>query len=94
MSQRSKPDCNQAMFELIAEIRGQLPFDLPIGQLCRGPCRGCPKKLLEYLDQRLIEWEGHLQAGGQVKLGDLAQLAKTGRKVHRVLAGNGLVDQT
>lgn len=88
-----KPDPNTAMRRLISEIRQTLPFDLDEAQLCRGPCQGCSKKLLEFLDTELCHWEFRLQRGETTRLGDLQRLAKTAHKIQHVLINNGIHKQ-
>ncbi len=86
-----KPSTSVAMRRLIDEIRNAMPFDTAPAELCAGPCRGCPKKLLEYLDLELCEHQECLEAGEQPSLGDIQQLARLSRKVYRSLERNGLV---
>lgn len=86
-----KPDPTRAMYVLIDQVRNTLPFALPATELCAGPCRGCPKKLLEYIDGELFEWEERLQKGERPTLGDLNRLGKRCRRVHDALVTNGLV---
>ncbi len=80
------------MRQLIRQIQEAMPFDAPEANLCSGHCHGCSSKLLEYLDIRLEEWEARLAQGEQPTLGDLHQLARTARKIHRALEKNGLVE--
>ncbi|WP_295801342.1 hypothetical protein [uncultured Microbulbifer sp.] len=87
-----KPDTVTAMRGLIGEVRSTMPFSLPADQLCAGPCRGCPKKLLEYLDQELEEWETRLDHGEKPTLGDVSKFARTCRRIHKSLAANQLVE--
>ncbi len=87
----AKPDPRTAMQNLISEIRNTLPFDMPVAELCSGICRGCSKKLLDYLDMELAEWEDRLAAGDIPSLGDINQLASSSQKIYKVLQRNGLV---
>ncbi len=87
-----KPDAPTAMRQLIAQIRETLPFDAPQAQVCQGPCEGCSMKLLDYLDSELSGWEQRLDQGERPGLAELSQLARTARRVHRVLQKNGLLD--
>ncbi|WKT61368.1 hypothetical protein Q2E61_04045 [Microbulbifer thermotolerans] len=87
-----KPDTVTAMRGLITEVRNTMPFNLPAAALCAGPCRGCPKKLLEYLDQELEDWEQRLDNGEKPSLGDVSKFAKTCRRIHQALAANQLVE--
>ena len=89
-----KPDTSTAMRNLIAEVRAALPFDLPGTQLCSGSCDGCAVKLLDYLDGELADWERRLRAGERPHFGDLERLARTSRRIHKVLSRNGLLGPT
>lgn len=86
-----KPNTQTAMRKLIDDVRAAMPFDMPVDDLCSGICNGCSKKLLDYLDIQLIEWEDRLRSGDVPGLGDLDQLAKTSRKIYKVLQRNQLV---
>ncbi|MGI9279959.1 MAG: hypothetical protein ACR2PX_10055 [Endozoicomonas sp.] len=86
-----KPNTQTAMQELIVQVRGAIPFNMPEAEICTGKCVGCPKKLLEFLDQELSDWEFRLQDEELPKLGDINRLAKTSKKVHKALTRNGLV---
>lgn len=87
----SKPPVSQAMVELIHQVRHEIPFDIPTDELCKGPCKGCPKKLLEYLDMELEEWEYRLESCEQPRLGDIQRLARRSKKIYRSLEKNGLL---
>jgi hypothetical protein len=86
-----KPDTPTAMRILIGQIRDTIPFDSPRAPICTGTCEGCSMKLLEFLDSELTGWERRLDTGERPGLGDLSRLAGTARKIHTVLARNGLV---
>ena len=86
-----KPDTVVAMRQLIRQVRTAIPFDLSEEQICASGCQGCSVKLLAFLESELENWEARLDAGEKPNFGDLSRLAKTGRKVHKVLAQNGLV---
>jgi hypothetical protein len=86
-----KPDTRAAMGALIRQVRRSIPFELPEALLCAGPCSGCSKKLLEYLDRELQAWEWQLARGDTPRLGDIQSLAKRCRKIHGVLERNGLL---
>ena len=90
----SKPDTVEAMVRLISQIRSTVPFDTPIEELCNGPCTGCSKKLMDYLDMELEEKEALLTAGHNPTLGEINRLKKTAVKIHSVLVQNGLIDTT
>lgn len=86
-----KPDRVSAMRALIDEARSTLPFSLPAAQLCAGPCRGCAKKLLEFLDLELWQWEQRLAEGAAPSFGELAALGKCCRRIRAALVANGLL---
>ena len=86
-----KPNTQVAMQQLIDRVREAVPFNLPQADICTGKCVGCPKKLLEFLDQELVSWETRLQNNEQPDFGDINRLAKTSQKIHKALAKNGLV---
>ncbi|ROS05334.1 hypothetical protein EDC56_0864 [Sinobacterium caligoides] len=88
-----KPATNTAMRQLITTVRSVMPFSIPIQELCSGTCRGCAKKLLEYLDTELSEWEARLDDGESPGFNDLRQLTKTSRKIHAALVRNGLIEE-
>ena len=77
---------------LIDEIRQTLPFTLDQAQLCQGPCQGCSKKLLEYLDTELAEREFALQRGIIPTFGDLKKLARTSHRIRKILVNNGIIN--
>ena len=87
-----KPNAPTAMRQLIAQVRQTLPFDLPEARVCDGPCEGCSLKLLDFLEGELDDWESRLDQGEKPGLAELSKLAKTSRRIHRVLYNNGLLD--
>ncbi len=62
-----------------------------MSELCSGICTGCSKKLIDFLDMELGEWEQRLKQGEKPGLGDINKLAKTSQKIYRVLQKNRLV---
>ncbi|MBN1005950.1 hypothetical protein [Amphritea pacifica] len=88
----TKPNTQTAMRNLIADIRDAIPFDTPIEKLCNGPCTGCSKKLLDYLDMQLEEKEAEIDAGHIPSFGELNRLKKSALKIHATLMKNGLIE--
>ncbi|WP_261324623.1 hypothetical protein [Microbulbifer agarilyticus] len=86
-----KPDTSTAMRNIISEVRATLPFTMPAAELCAGPCQGCAKKLLEYLDQEIDEWEHRLDADEKPTLGEVTKFGKTCSRIHKAIAANGLI---
>lgn len=91
MNENRKPSPQAAMLRLISQIRMEIPFDMPEATLCRGPCTGCSKKLMEFLDQELESHQQELDQGEVPSLGKIHKLARLAGKVHKVLVKNGLV---
>lgn len=90
-----KPQPAQAMQGLIDKIRAAIPFDTPEASLCVGPCQGCSKKLIEFLDSELKQWQLKLSQGESPTLGELEKLGRCAKKIHKVLIKNGIIfDQT
>jgi hypothetical protein len=80
------------MRQLIEQVRESIPFGLSDEQICGDSCEGCPSKLLIYLESELDTWESRLADGVVPSFGDLDRLAKQGRKIHRVLQRNRVLD--
>lgn len=90
----NKPNAPQAMSELINQIETAIPFDdLNEARLCSGKCIGCPKKLLEYLEQEVLFWREEVEADETIKLGDVNKLARSAKKIHRVLHLNDVLPE-
>ncbi|MBK8188275.1 MAG: hypothetical protein IPK77_14040 [Cellvibrio sp.] len=88
----NKPDTRTAMLQLIEQIRSSIPFDeLDDSRVCTGKCVGCAKKLLEYLEQEIISWEYSLNQGDHPSLGDVNKLARSAKKIYKVLQANNLL---
>jgi len=87
-----KPKTPEAMRRLIDEIREVIPFELPEAYLCDAVCKGCSLKLLDYLDVELAGWEVRLSDGEIPSLADIQRLAKSSKKIYKVLERNGLLD--
>ncbi len=86
-----KPDTSTAMQILIKEIQTALPFDKPEHEICEGKCVGCPKKMLEYIGSELDHHQCQLDNKEKPTLGELSDLARVAKKVHRNMARNKLV---
>ncbi len=86
-----KPSTAVAMANLIQQIRQTIPFDLPDSVICSGICKGCSKKLLDYLESEIDSWTDRLENGVTPNLGDINALAKSSKKIFMVLQKNRLV---
>lgn len=87
-----KPNTTTAMKNLIDEVRLNMPFGADETQLCSDSCQGCSKKLLEFLETEISDWEQKLQDGIQPNFGDINRMGKTCKKVYVVLKKNGLIE--
>jgi hypothetical protein len=88
-----KPDTATAMRSLIGQARSKIPFDIPDAVLCSGICRGCSRKLLDFLDSELGYWECQLDNGETPSLGDVQRLAKHSMKIYQALDRSGLLNK-
>lgn len=88
-----KPRPYQAMQTLIQQIRQAIPFNIPESSLCLGPCLGCSKKLIEFLDDELCDWQAKLAQGVEPNLGEIHRLARTAKKIYKVLKANGFITE-
>ena len=77
------------MRQLIAQIRETIPFESVDPSVCNDECKGCSFKLLEYLNSEIEGWEYRISEGETPNFGDLNKLAKSAKKIHRVLEKNG-----
>ncbi|WP_444928026.1 hypothetical protein ACJJI4_10435 [Microbulbifer sp. TRSA002] len=91
MPKTVKPNTSTAIRQIIRQARETLPFTMPAAQLCAGPCRGCPKKLLELLDSEIVDWEKKLDDGETPTLGDVSKFSRLCQKIHRAILTNGLI---
>ncbi|QSX35017.1 hypothetical protein JYB87_07305 [Shewanella avicenniae] len=86
----TKPNVQQAMQLLIAEIERQIPLQISEANLCGGKCVGCPKKMLEMLDSELSYWK-YADSSLIPTLADLNRLAKIAKRTHKVFSKNGFI---
>jgi len=87
-----KPDTLLAMQNLIKQIKSAIPFDLGKIYACPDNCRGCSVKLIDFLEVEIVDWEYRLENNEAPNFEDLDKLAKTAKKIHRVLINNGVID--
>ncbi|RMF19671.1 MAG: hypothetical protein D6758_01470 [Gammaproteobacteria bacterium] len=86
-----KPDTRTALAELLSQMRATFPLDAPDSRLCNLDCNGCSKKLLEFLEMQIEDWERRLGEGETPTFGDLEKLGRMARKIHRALVRNGVL---
>ena len=86
-----KPQRTQAMQQLIEAVRKTFPFEDADANICTGQCNACSMKLLEYLDTELDDWEYKLKQGETPSFGEINKMAKTSKKIYKVLDKNNLV---
>ncbi len=79
------------MYDLIQQVRAVVPFNTPVADLCVDDCYGCPKKLLEYLDMELEDWQQKLDDGHIPNFAEINSLGRRSRKIVTALEKNGLV---
>ena len=89
-----KPKTDVVVVNIIQQIRETFPFDISEEELCADTCSyGCPKKLLEYMQMEITEWERRLENGETPSFRDIQKISKTGKKIYQVLEKNNLVKQ-
>lgn len=86
-----KPNTSTAMRVLIEQIQTTLPFEKSELEICAGKCVGCPKKMLEYIGSELDHYQCQLNIGETPSLGELSDLARIAKKIHRNMLKNNLV---
>lgn len=87
-----KPKTTVVVSNIIQQVRATFPFAMTEEELCADSCSyGCPKKLLEYIDMEITEWERRLENGEIPNFGDVRKLSKTSEKIYRVLIRNHIV---
>ena len=88
-----KPKTTVVMFNIIQQVRATFPLAMTEQELCAETCGyGCPKKLLEYIDMEITDWEQRLANGEIPNFGDIQKLSKTSRNIYRILEKNNLVN--
>ncbi len=87
-----KPDTVLAMQNLIKQIKSAIPYGLGKTDNCPDICRGCSVKLIDFLEVEIEDWEYRLVNDETPNFKDLDKLAKTAKKIYRVLISNGLID--
>ena len=86
-----KPNTSTAMKLLIHQIQTALPFEKPEHEICAGKCVGCAKKMLEYMGSELDHYQCQLNNEETPTLGEISNLARIAKKVHRNMVRNSLV---
>lgn len=86
-----KPNTSTAMKLLIQQIQTALPFEKPEHEICAGKCVGCAKKMLEYMGSELDHYQCQLNNEETPTLGEISNLARIAKKVHRNMVRNSLV---
>lgn len=88
-----KPKTDVVLLDIIQQIRDSFPFEMSEDEMCADTCSyGCPKNLLEYIHAEITEWEHRLENGDIPNFRDIQKLAKTSKKIYRILEKNHLVD--
>lgn len=88
-----KPKTDIVMADIIQQIKEAFPFDISEEAMCADTCSyGCPKTLLEYIHAEITEWEHRLENGDIPNFRDIQKLAKTSKKIYKILEKNHLID--
>ena len=88
-----KPKTEVVMTDIIQQIKAAFPFDMSEEEMCAVTCsHGCPRNLLEYIHAEITEWEQRLENGETPNFRDIQKLAKTSKKIYKILEKNDLID--
>lgn len=80
------------MADIIQQIREKFPFDISEEELYAQTCSyGCPKKLLEYMEMEIADWEQRLTNEEIPNFRDIDKLSNTGCKICKILEKNHLI---
>lgn len=93
MSAQIKPDRITAMRSIIKQVKSTLPLYEPETFICgtKGNCMGCPKKLLEMVDDELSYWESAMDRGITPQFDEIRRFGKMCTSVKRGLQRNNLL---
>jgi hypothetical protein len=80
-----------AVENLIAHMRANLPLDMAVGCDCEGRCEVCPPKLLEFIDIEIAHWESRTQHNIYPTPEEFERLNKDCNKVYNILEKQGLL---
>jgi hypothetical protein len=86
-----KPNRKDAMQTMINEINQRFPMGAPDRDICLGICSGCPKKLLQFMEMQLEDWQEALDNGEIPTFKQLQKRATQARKIEAVLIKNELI---
>jgi len=86
-----KPNTKDAMEHLLDQIAQHFPLNKLDVSICQKICVGCPKKLLQYMEQEYDFWREVLAKSETPTLGDIHKLAKSSIKIHKALSNNGIL---
>lgn len=90
-----KPDRVTAMNNIIQAVKSEFPLTNPELTVC-GPnikCLGCPKKLLEIVDDEVSYWETNLANGVIPSLGEISRFGKLCKNIRRALVRNNVLEK-
>jgi len=90
---QKKPDRITAMRQIIEQVKQEFPLYDPKTFSC-GPdnsCIGCPKKLMELVDDELSYWEHTINRGISPGFDELNRFGKLCKNVRRGLVRNKLI---
>jgi len=86
-----KPRTREAMQALLYSIEQNLPLYAPESSICQNKCLGCPKKMMQFIEGEYEYWQQMLADEETPTLGDIQNLARSTKKIHKVLRSNGII---
>jgi len=67
-----KPKTTVVMSNIIKQVRATFSLTMTEQELCADTCSyGCPKKLMEYIDMEITDWEQRFENGEIPNFGDI-----------------------
>ena len=76
---------------VLLQMKKELVEPVKYQNLCVIDCYGCPKKLLEFLEDFIISWEEKIAIGYRPNFGDLSKIIRVAEKTQTALSKNGLL---
>ena len=77
--------------KVLLQMKKELVEPIKYQNLCVIDCYGCPKKLLEFLEDFIISWEEQIATGYRPNFGDLSKIIRVAEKSQAALLKNSLI---
>ena len=88
---KHKKDVSDTIADVLLAMRRELVEPIMYKNLCVIDCYGCPKKVFEFLETFILDWEESLKGGYRPNFGDLSKILRIANNVKVVLQKNQLI---